>query len=567
MSSVYYNQKAYDKCIACCQQVLKMNPSGIVITDRIYAYHNMGKAYRSKSQYQKASYYSQSAMALASERDIKDTSLLIDLNVELGFQQGGVGNNTRAVRYLHKAEQLAIAIKDSNTLCTIIANIAILYKSKDYALRALLLGKSLGNVQAQLRGASTLCGVYLSEGRRDSAWHYMKIAEATAHKLIEDKSEFISSFFTLAYAQYDLKEYDASEKTLKKTLEAAEQWQILDRRIPAAYDRLADLYAQRGAWQQAFLQQKKAMKSYSHFLSETDARNAQELEARYQAAEKDKVLAQKQLQIVQQENRLNRKNTLIGSISLGALMLGMILYNRIRHNKQKQNQQEKEIFILKQQQELMKQEMEINHLKDKIEGEEKERLRMARELHDGIISQLIAVKLHFKGALQNIRETELFSPTLQYLDEATTELRKTAHNLMPENVIQNGLVPALRSYCRKMETASGIKIYFEHFGQVQVNDKATELALYRIVQELVQNAVKHAEASHILVELNAEDSYLALTVEDNGIGGALSDLQETSGFGLKSIKSRVDALGGNFEISSAPGKGTAINLEFTFKAN
>ncbi len=565
ISSIHYNNGHYDQCIACCQEVLAMDPKSIIINDLIYAHNNLGKAYRAKAAYQKASYYSQNAMALAIQHNIKDTFLLIDVYAELGLQEGGLGNKEKALQYLQKAEHLCLLSNDTESLCTIIANMTLLTGKKEHAIQSLRLGRVFGNYKAQLRGASTLSSLYASEGRKDSALVYMKETERIAHTLSYDKSELISAYFTLSAMQYALNDFGTAEKTLEHTLAYAEKWGVFDRRIPAGHGRLASLYARRGAWQKAFGEQKKVMETYSRFLSEKDAAHAKALEARYQAAEKDKALTQKQLQISQQKNKLTQKNILIGSLALSAFLLGIILYTRMRMNRQKQLSQEKEIFILKQQQDLLRQQMEINHLKDQIEGEEKERMRIARELHDGIVSQLIAVKLHFKGALQKVNEKEVFEPTIKYLEEATSELRKTTHNLMPEKLMQNGLFSALMEYCEKMETASGIKIYFEHFGSLRIQDKSIELSLYRIVQELVQNAIKHAQANHILVEINAEDNYITLTVEDDGLGCTEGSIKEAAGMGLKSIRSRVDALEGTLEIGCIPGKGTAVNIEFNLK--
>jgi two-component system, NarL family, sensor kinase len=150
-----------------------------------------------------------------------------------------------------------------------------------------------------------------------------------------------------------------------------------------------------------------------------------------------------------------------------------------------------------------------------------------------------------------------FNSAIDLLDTSIKELRRVAHNLMPESLMKYGLNTALSDFCFSTE-----KVKYHFFGQDRRPDEKTEIATYRIVNEIVNNALRHSEASEISVQLFIDDTRLHVTVEDNGKGFDPAIVEAGGGNGLRNIRQRVTALNGNLEISSAPGKGTEVNIEF-----
>ncbi len=278
------------------------------------------------------------------------------------------------------------------------------------------------------------------------------------------------------------------------------------------------------------------------------------LQTKYLTSEKDKQLIQKQLIIAKQQTHLAKKNTWIWAIISGFIMFGIILLLLYRH---KQKLQRERINRLEH-------EKEIRQMQAMISGEEKERTRLGRELHDGIVSQLLSVKLSL-NALQNQKDKPLqredLNETLQQLEDATAELRKTAHNLMPEILLQGGLASAIHLFCHKISKGSGIDIEFQAPGFIPQLVDEFELSIYRIIQELVQNAVKHAQATQLMVQLSSQDGLLHIAVEDNGIGLHLNN-DNGDNYGLKNLMARLKTMNGNMDILNPPQGGTVINLEF-----
>ncbi len=157
----------------------------------------------------------------------------------------------------------------------------------------------------------------------------------------------------------------------------------------------------------------------------------------------------------------------------------------------------------------------------------------------------------------------LYNKALSMLDSSIQELRRVAHNMMPENLMKFGLKDALGDFCHSLENKQ-MHINYQHFGTQNRFDHKIEISLYRIAQELINNALKHSQATELIVQLIQENSRVNLTVQDNGKGLDTAVLKTAKGAGMANIRSRVESLKGKFDIASEPDKGTEISVEFNW---
>lgn len=197
---------------------------------------------------------------------------------------------------------------------------------------------------------------------------------------------------------------------------------------------------------------------------------------------------------------------------------------------------------------------------------EQERIRMARELHDGLGSMLSGIKHSFSAIKNNLtlnnQQQDQFDYTIDKLDDSIKDLRAVSHTMFSAELLEQGLEAAIKNYCNAVTVTSRIKISFESIFQQPAGLSGEQaFHIFRVVQELVQNVIKHSKATEAIVQLSYDNKILAVTVEDNGIGFTIASLQGKTGIGLKNVESRIKMLHGKTDIQSKPGNGTSVFIE------
>lgn len=304
----------------------------------------------------------------------------------------------------------------------------------------------------------------------------------------------------------------------------------------------------------------------SDSLNEAETkRTINEIENQYQAKKKqDSILVlQKTNQL--QQLALHKKKIqnifLVTSLVL-LLLIALLIYRnfRSRHRLLQQN----ELLQSRRIRELEK-ERQLVAAHAIMKGQEQERSRLARDLHDGVGGLLSGIKLSLSTMKGNVFLSEenvnVFNHILTQMDQSIGELRRVSHNMMPEALIKYGLKEALENYCENLNLSGKIKVQFQAYGTEQRMEQNTEIVLYRIVQELLNNVIKHADAKHVLIQLMREGDRFSLTVEDDGKGFDIQEAEKMNGAGLANIKARVEYLGGEVDFRSVPADGTSVNIE------
>ena len=152
-----------------------------------------------------------------------------------------------------------------------------------------------------------------------------------------------------------------------------------------------------------------------------------------------------------------------------------------------------------------------------------------------------------------------FENVIVQLDQSISELRRVSHNMMPEALIKYGLKEALENYCENLNLSGKINVQLQTYGMENRMEQSTEIVVYRIIQELLNNVIKHAEAKKVLIQLVREDDRFNLTVEDDGKGFDVKEIKD--GAGLSNIRARIDYLNGNMDVVSKKGEGTSVHIE------
>lgn len=289
-----------------------------------------------------------------------------------------------------------------------------------------------------------------------------------------------------------------------------------------------------------------------------DVENLNNFEIQLQAAEREKDIAGQKLAIAHKNLELQAKSNWIrlSFAIVVVLLLALIMVGIIYRNKQKAAI-EKLQYIQKQN--------EVNVLHAMMEGEEKERGRLAKELHDGVGGILSATKMH----LSILKNQDLImgndfnlEQTVKMLEFASQEIRSIAHNLSPNILLLFELDKAIDIFCKSVSN-SQLQIECYILGEVSNFTASFKLVVYRLIQELVNNIIKHSKASQGLVQISQYDNLLSITVEDDGVG---FDQENSAGLGLTNLRIRVKELNGKININSERGKGTTVYIEFEIQS-
>ncbi len=348
----------------------------------------------------------------------------------------------------------------------------------------------------------------------------------------------------------DIYQYDSAGKYLQIALPLSQQLQMPSE-LAEIYSIMGTVYDATGRHAAAYRYERMGNELRDSLVNLDRMRFVNLMDVKYQTTKKDKELVEKKLTIVNQRATLIRKNILIGSISGGSLLLLIFFIVFYRYRTSLQKKQE-----------------EITAWHAMSEGEEKERTRMARELHDGIGGSLSTLKMYLSTIQKRygvLADTKDYNEAMRLLDNTLEDVRQTAHNLIPELLLRHGLPEAVRIFCSSIPATPNLSIDFQYYGFIDKFSNNFQLAVYRIIQELVQNIIKHADATFAVVQLSQHGNIFSVTVEDNGRG---MDTENTpdAGLGLQSIRHRIHELNGLFILTSSPGKGTVAYFEFNLQS-
>ncbi|WP_161596624.1 ATP-binding protein [Chitinophaga vietnamensis] len=550
----------YMRSLYLLQQALQIYISQQDTAGLVLCINYIGNEYQNVGNYQQAANSYLYAMKLA---DITGDSLTA---VKMATSLAGVfirlGDPQKGFDYARRAYQFGVQHQKPRRMAAALVNMGIATakmkkypEAEQYFQHAMQLGRELGDSTFVLDALINNAGILSDQGQHPRALQLYEQALAITQKYAAP--DYLIYVY-LGYGQelFKLKRYALAEQYLNKTITLGQLYQSGDE-LRQAYLAASDLKAAQGQPLQALQLRRSYEVLNDSLVGDATRKNVQQLEIQYLSEKKDRDLAEKKLELAQKDLQLQQKNMwiVIGFISIIALLAAaFVAWQKMLYRQHLQQQQLQTLQV----------EKTVQVLEAMMQGEERERRRLSNDLHDGVGGLLSAVKMHFSALKHErpiLQRDEDFNHAMGMLDDAISEVRKTAHNLMPEMLARLGLAEALSFYCRNVSHSRNLQITFYGAGNIQRFKANFELSVYRIIQELINNIIKHSRATAALVQLTQHERLLTITVEDNGIGFQHQpELQ--SGIGLKSLQSRIRALNGSLEIAATAGRGTSAYIEF-----
>jgi len=580
--SAWYYGSNIDKTIAEAHYAAGVyDKAGLSNTELMADIHlTLAEAYDEQGKQDSSAYYYYVLSQEMETGKINNPNLAINLFTKLAIfwinMDYGTADNeafvTTLSSYVAKAQNAAKQIQDSADAVSSIYFLQGAYyhafkkfDSARYFYLEYLMKREAMNKLSIPRKISTLTNItdtYLRQDKPVEALKYIGMVQEMGK--MPGLSKYIVFYLTItdllkANALYQLKQYRPAITLIDSTLAKLKTTGgHLRGEVVEAYKISADSYKALGEFKKALEFDSLYIKLNDSLMKKEKVDMVKRLEVRYRIAEKDKELVEQKLTITEVQSKVRARNIFIVAISLLAIFGSSIFTLWRRKNIHKQKLQQERINNFQK-------EMEIESLSATLAGEEKERNRIAKELHDGIGGLLAAAKMNFEMGKKesNAQKIPDYNLGIKLLEEASIELRKTAHNMMPEILLQNGIASAVRHFCKNIGANSATNFAFQLYGPELRFEKTFELSVYRIVQELVHNIVKHAKATTAVVQMSFQpDGGLDITVEDNGVGLPNDAMEKSDGMGLKSIAGRTKTLNGKLDIQSTEGNGTSMYIEF-----
>ncbi len=531
-----------------------------------YGYHIKDTFSVANSLYQKAVIYS---LQGDYEKGLVDYYKILSIYETLNFSKGiGLTLNSIGITYrdLEKYPEAidsylrAIKIheqqKDSVNLANVYSNLAQVYGDQDNFDLALEYFNKAREIDLETNNSWGLAinseniGVVLSEqGVNNEALIYLN----EAHKICVEnnyKTDLARILTNLGGVYFRLKDYKKSEYCLKNALDNRTNSKLVTKEI---HNNLFELYKETNRFKLAL----NHFESFNIFkdsiFEESKIKNINALEIKYETEKKDKEIVSQQLELKEQESEIQKKKTqnnyMLGIVIFLALTAILLVFLF----KQRQKRKNQEILTLKR-------EVQIKTLESLIEGEEKERFRIAKELHDGVNGDLSAIKYKLSSLLE--MNNIVIKEAIIMIDNSCKQVRAISHNLVPPSLEKFNLVEATEEYCTNLNGINpDVEFTFQHIGDALDVSKKAEVNVFRIIQELITNSIKHADASAINVQISCHNNIIQVSIEDDGKGFDKDEVKP-EGIGLNNVQSRIDYLKASVDfISNENGTSYTIDID------
>lgn len=428
---------------------------------------------------------------------------------------------------------------------------------------AIAINKEVKDKRLEIENGITRANLYEQQGEYKKSVNLIRQYLAKSRKL-RDNDLIVKSL--LAYGDLQISNRNF-EEAIESLTEAEKRVVKGNAQQAHIYELLAMAFMRNLDYKVAFAYQTRYTELIKSLLERSKSTNFQELSIAYETKEKEKEIKILEIEKDIDKDKLEKQKDLNYSL-IAAFLAGLValisfiffLRQKLKVNTIVADQQDE---INKQKIKQLEDDMKIQSLESMVLGQELERKRIATDLHDSLGGMLSTLKLQFDGYQSSRKETVGIAID-SLIDEACGEVRKIARNLKPSALENVGLEAAIIDLINKHKNTN-IEINFHSDSEDHVLKYESKLHLYRVVQELVNNAIKHAKPSEITIQLYTQEDEIILMVEDDGKGFDIDTIEK--GHGLTNIRSRINILNGDVSVDSSENRGTSIVIHVPLGVN
>ncbi len=525
-------------------------------------YSNMGNVYNYQGSYDLAIKNYLIGLNMFEKIEFENGIAICSSNIAICFND--LLKHDKALEYNHKALEIAERTGDIfslsqslNNIGTVFYNIGVYDSAFIYFRRCVKISEETQSEYDLIDNYANMASTFHKTHEYDSALIYF--SKALKLSILNNSQDgLVNIHYMIAQMYNDMENSDSAIAHYNISMELAQKTGT-NRFVMHSHERLSDVYSKQGNYKLAYenLMQGSLMRD-SIFNKESDTRIA-DMEAKYKTEKKEE-----KIKLLQETAKLNQATAKTNKIVFSAIIVILVLIIVMvilayRSYKHKQLAERRKI----------QQNAERKILDAVIETEYKERKRFAEDLHDGLGVLLSTTRLYINEIEDSNKEERksLIKQSNSMLDDAIANARNISNNIMPAALKNNGLEIAIRSFSDKINASGTIKIDVQTVNFKKHYKSTIEITLYRILTEMINNTLKHAEASEVNISLTENNNKLLVTYNDDGKGFEYEAVIKSSekGMGLDNTISRINSIGGSCSINSKTGKGFSANIEVSIK--
>lgn len=560
------------------------------------AYNDLGTVEQLDGHFRKAIQYHTKALELRKKLGKpygigSSLSKMGNCYVELQEPQQALDCHLKALVYFRKIQDKRSIAYTLNNLCAIYHDLRNYTYIGKLAQESFTLTRELADTLGMANSLGYLSTASQARGEEEKALGFEKEAFRLA-SLVKDTAMMSSILNNLGYSYSRLKRFDESRKAYQSAVDLNLAWSRpdtnglilylanlanrqrdirlyqpalsnlrkakqlalgagLSKHLPQVYKTLGDVFVEMQQADSAIVYMDLYKSAYEKQFSTEVAQQFARLQTRYEVEIREQEKAR-----LKQENELQHQRIRQLQLSWGILFLvlvlvlmGFWLWRSRQKNREALRQKEEEIKAGQARTQAI------------LEGEELERKRIARELHDGVGQQLSAARLQISGLEDSLGQdgNEPVKKSLYLLDMAVKEVRSVAHAMLAQSVQTKGLKQALEDFAEGIRKPGKLDVDLQvEDGEVFANTELSH-ALFRMVQELASNVIRHSGARHLAIQVMVQENTVLLMAEDDGKGFMPAEVEEGAGF--RNLRNRLAPFGGQLHIDSQPGKGCTVTIE------
>ncbi len=468
-----------------------------------------------------------------------------------------------ALNFFLQYNRLATKAGDENEVASSLSNIGSTYEELGKLDSAILFHRKVLKFEQDKGSKSNLGmsyqnigGLYNKTGKYNEGLKYHKLS-LKAFQEAGDRKYLAHSYYNIGLSYKQLKDTVNALKWFKSAIKQAQEVKETEI-LKNTYEQLAGFEAAGQDFKKAYENLVISSSMKDSILDLDKTKIIEDLKVQYETEKKELQIIELNQQTRIQQLEISQKNSyLLAAAALTVLIIfvAYFLFNRRKIKEEIRIQEERN-----HQQEIL--------VKEVLNAEERERRRIAEELHDGVGQTLSAALLNLNGFIEKAAPQEeqlkkLADRSIALMGESYDELRLISHQMIPNALLKSGLATAIREFISRIDQ-NKLKVSLDIAGLNEKLDENTETVIYRVIQEATTNVIKHAKASKLSIQLIKDKDGINASIEDDGIGFDQSILKTSNGIGLKNIQNRILSLNGSIDFDSRPGKGTL--LTFTLPA-